>query len=394
MRTSPQIGHSHLEQMNLIYEFICHFDVDRLLYAINGKRLDEDEIVRLTNEINDYHAKLKRQKEYLFKFCRRFPMVFASDDNRQVDSSVKVSWRMRSGTACAKKIFKRFCKVSQKQLPQWVPDHQAHEVSLISSPNYSLQLFGLSSYPLCVKELFAEMYGFYVDLTECLEEGLRTIKEVEATKKNAPKCLSILLEACEKSKKNQRVLIEAIMTDPDMKSAVIKNKAISGDAENPVLKEFKDAETNKEPFAQKYYKNCSPKDVDKITIYQFTKGEEDTNLAFAKVVFGDDEAKISRVNQIIEHFDELLPNPCKRNKIPALTLYFFYDWCQPNAGYESFLKYFNRNYKEHGGRWETIGKTAITGGRTKHTKCKDGSTQKHKEALLSQIAAMLNAQKS
>jgi hypothetical protein len=375
--------------MNLIYEFISNFDVDNLLYAINGKKLDEDEIVCLTNDISEYHIKLKRQKQNLFKFCKNFPKEFASEDNRLVDSSVKVSWRMRSGSAGVKKIFKRFCKVSRKKLPEGVPDHQAHEVSLISTQNYMLQLFGLSSYPQCVKDLFQIMYGFYVDMSECLEEGLRTIKVVNAIKGDAKKCLDILKEACEKSKKNQRVLIEAIMTDPDMKKAVMNNKTFSGDEKNPVLNDFKKNISSMDYFAQKYYKNCSPKDVDKITIYEVTTAEEDPYRNFARIVFGNDDKRNSKINYAIEHFDKLLPEKCKRNKIPALNLFFFYQWCKPIVGIETFLKYFDKYYKDHGGHWDTISKSALTGACTKHTQCKDGSTQKLKDKILPQIELMI-----
>lgn len=389
MRTTNHIGNSHLEQMNLIYEFICQFDVNNLLYAINGKHLDEDEIVSLTNDISEFHVKLMRQKQYLFKFCKTFPKEFASEDNKLVDSSVKISWRMRSGSAGVKKIFKRFCKASRKQLPEGVPAHQAHEVSLINVKNYNLDLYGLSSYPQCVKDLFKVMFEFYVDLSECLEEGLRTVKEVKVTKGDARKCLEIMIKSCEKSKKNQRLLIEAIMTDPDMKKAVLNNKTLSDDEENPVLKEFKHNQSGKEQFAQKYYKNCSPKDVDRITIYEVTNINEDPNLGFAKIVWGDDEDRIRKINYVIEHFDELLPEKCKRNKIPALILFFFYEWSSPIVGVESFLKYFNKYYTEHEGRWGTIGKSAITGASTKHTMCRDGSTQETKDKMLAQIHSML-----
>lgn len=389
MRTSTHIGNSHLEQMNLIYEFICQFDVNNLLYAINGKHLDEDEIVSLTNDISEYHVKLKRQKQYLFKFCKTFPKEFASEDNNLVDSSVKISWRMRSGSACAKRIFKRFCKASRKQLPEGMTEHQAHEVSLISAKNYSLDLYGLSSYPQCVKDLFMVMFEFYVDLNECLEEGLRTVKEVKVTKGDARKCLEIMTKSCEKSKKNQRLLIEAIMTDPNMKKAVLSNKTLSGDDENPVLKEFKNNLSGKEQFAQKYYKNCSPKDVDRITIYEVTTVDEDPNLSFAKIVWGNNESRINMIDYVIEHFDELLPEKCKRSKIPAMNLFFFYKWSSPIVGVESFLKYFNKYYKEHNGHWDTIGKSAIMGASTKHTLCKDGSTQKLRDKMLAQIKTML-----
>ena len=389
MRTSPKIGNSHLEQMNLIYEFICRFDVNNLLYAINGKQLDEEQIVSLTNDIREYHVKLSRQKQYLFKFCKKFPDEFASEDNQEVDSSVKVSRRMKSGSACVKEIFMKFCKVSHAQLPAGVTEMQAIDRSLICSRNYMLELFGLSTYPQCVKDLFCVMFEFYVDMNECLEEGLRCVKEVNARKGDAKKCLEILIKSCEKSRKHQQLLIEAIMTDPEMRKAVMNNKMLSGDGENPVLTAYKKNPGSKEQFAQKYYKNCSPKDVDKITVYEVTNADDDPNMAFAKVVFGDDEEKISQINYLIEHFDELLPEKCKRNKIHALNLFFFYKWCKPIVGYESFLKYFDKYYKEHGGRWGTIGKSALGGACTKHTQYSDGSTDTIKQNMLSKIYSML-----
>ena len=390
MRISPKIGNSHLEQMNLIYEFICQFDVNNLLYAINGKQLDEDEIVSLTNDIREYNAKLRHQSHYLFKFCKKFPKEFASEDNHHVDSSVKVSWRMRSGAAGIKKIFKKFCRVSRAKLPIGVPDPQAVNRSLISTKNYMLELFGLSSYPDCVKELFKEMFDFYTNMNECLEEGLRCIKEINNIRGDAKKCLDILIMSCEKSKKHQQTLLDAIMTDPDMKKAVLNNKKLTGEDENPVLKAYKNTTSNKEQFAQRYYKNCSPSDVDKITVYDVTNADEDPYMAFAKVVFGNNPNKIYRINYVIEHFDELLPDKCKRGKIPALNLFFFYEWSKPIVGIDSFLKYFDQYYTEHGGRWSTIAKSAISGAQTKHSMCKDGSTQEVKDNTLSKIRRMID----
>ena len=390
MRISPKIGNSHLEQMNLIYEFICHFDVNNLLYAINGKQLDEDEIVSLTNDIREYNAKLRHQSHYLFKFCKRFPKEFASEDNNHVDSSVKVSWRMRSGPAGVKKIFKRFCRVSRIKLPIGVPEPQAVDRSLISTKNYVLELFGLSSYPDCVKELFREMFDFYTNMNECLEEGLRCINEVNNIRGDAKRCLDILFMSCEKSKKHQQTLLEAIMTDPDMKRAVLSNKKLTGEDENPVLKAYKNTTYSKEQFAQKYYKNCSPSDVDKITVYDVTNADEDPYIAFAKVVFGNNLDKIHRINYAIEHFDEMLPDKCKRGKIPALNLFFFYEWSKPIVGIDSFLKYFNQYYTEHGGRWTIVAKSAISGAQAKHSKCKDGTTQKVKDDMLSKIRVLID----
>ena len=48
MRPTKKIANSHEEEMNLILEFILNFDVQRLLYAINGKELREEDIISQT----------------------------------------------------------------------------------------------------------------------------------------------------------------------------------------------------------------------------------------------------------------------------------------------------------------------------------------------------------
>ena len=54
MRPTNKIGDSHEEEMNLILEFILNFDVNRLLYAINGKQLRTEDIVEMTMDIQEY----------------------------------------------------------------------------------------------------------------------------------------------------------------------------------------------------------------------------------------------------------------------------------------------------------------------------------------------------
>ncbi|MBR2234670.1 MAG: hypothetical protein IJ892_06400 [Prevotella sp.] len=388
MQISSQIGHSHLEQMSLIHEFVCHFDVDLLLYAINGKHLDEDAIVSLTADINEYNAKLLREKQYLFKRCRTFNKEFAHEDNYLVDTSAKISRNIRSGCAGARKVIKHFCKVSRKQLPPGKPAPQAYERSMICTNNYVVDMWGLSSYPPCVLELFTAMLKFYENLNECIEEALRTIKEEKATKGNHAKCLEILINDCERSRKAQAHLIEAMQDDPETRKAIEQNKILLGDEENPVLRDYKKSATNKEQFAGRYFHNCSPKDIGKITIYNVVaEASGDPMMAVAITTFGNDAEFIQRINYVIEHFDELLPPKCKNGKIPALYLYFFYDWCG-GVGYQSFLNYFNKYYKEHHGRWDTIGRSALCGACAKDTTNKEIAVKK--KEFLAKIDALLS----
>ena len=107
MRPTNKIGNSHEEEMGLILEFILDFDVNRLLYAINGKQMREEDIISITIDIQEYYAKLSRQKVYLFRFGQTFNKRFTTEDNKCFDTSLKASRRMRSGfTGIKKAIFK------------------------------------------------------------------------------------------------------------------------------------------------------------------------------------------------------------------------------------------------------------------------------------------------
>ena len=114
MRPSPHIGHSFMEQMNLILEFVCRFNVNHLLFAINGKRYNEQEITSLMLDIREHGVRLRKQKEYLFTFGMTWNKKYTHEDNKFFDTSTKISWKIRSGTAGVKKVFKKFCKVVRK----------------------------------------------------------------------------------------------------------------------------------------------------------------------------------------------------------------------------------------------------------------------------------------
>jgi hypothetical protein len=126
-------------------------------------------------------------------------------------------------------------------------------------------------------------------------------------------------------------------------------------------------EQREKTFAQDWFHRASPQDVDRITLVKaFSEADEDPNMMVAMTLFGKDKQHILRINYAIDHFDELLPEKCKRGVIPALHLFFFMEWCSPLVGVESWLTYFNKRYKESGGKWKVIGVSALNGAKSKY----------------------------
>ncbi len=362
MTTSDQIGSSHVEVMNRIVEFVTSFDVDKLLYAISTKRIDEETVRSITLDIRGQDLMLERQKEFLFSFGRTFNKKFTTDDNKCFDTSARLTFKMRSGIKGIKTTVRRFCMRSRRRLPEGQTTVQAIDRSLIATETYMRDLFGLESFPPCVKELFEAMVHFYNNMYECLDESLRVLAEEKDTRQNKRKCLELLEEACDKCKKNQSIFVEALEKNPTLKEVLLDTESLMPNESNPVLKEYRDSKDNEGVFASIYFHNCTLTDVDKITFYKIIReAEGDADLIACMTVFNCDREKALSINYAIKNFDSLLPEKCRRNKIPALLLFVFMRWCSNVVGYATFLNYFNKRYKDAGGLHDTIGKTSLSG---------------------------------
>ena len=209
MEVSNQIGHSHIEAMRKILEFIDGFNVQRLLYAIDTRRFDEETIESITHDIREQNLKLERQKKSLFKYTKSWNKEFCHPDNKLIEHSAGLIYRMRSGVSGVKKTLKKFCKPSRRRLPPGAAKPQAIDRSLISPQTaYMATLFGLSHYPPCVSELFVEMIKFYGTMNECLVEAERSLDEEKATKSDWRKCLELLKKACDKCRQHQKIFVQ------------------------------------------------------------------------------------------------------------------------------------------------------------------------------------------
>jgi hypothetical protein len=198
----------------------------------------------------------------------------------------------------------------------------------------------------------------------------------------------MLTDAKEKSRKAQIHIIEEMESNPELKEAILKSKGLSEET-NPVLKAYREAE-DKEAFAAEYYHNCTPRDINVMSLSDAAlEANDDPEMLYALTLFDGDKQHVLHVNYAIEHFDDLLPDKCKRNKIPAMHLYFFMKWCKPSVGTQSFLKYFDKRYKKHDGKWGTIGYSAISGANTKETKNKKES-EKIKKDMMERLDEMLS----
>lgn len=364
MQITDEIGTSHIDALKKILGFIRSFNVHKLLYAINGRVANEETIRQIKYTIREQHDKLLRQKDYLFRYTGECNDKYALANNKLVDNSHRILYKIRSGVRGIKKTTRSFCKTSRRRWPEGKPAPQAIDRSQLSGMAYMQDLFGLESYPECVKELFTEMLAFYQTMKECLEEGFRTLQEEKVRRKDQVWCLEALQKECERHNKQLEVIKEIINADPQTREALLQNAVLQPNA-SPMMSAWEASqndETRLKSFASAYYHNCTPDDIRKITIRKFAReADGDPELLECMSVFKCDREKALCINQVIDQFDGFLPEKCKRGQIPSSHLYVFMRWCSATIGYDKFLQYFNKRYLAAGGKWKPIvSKTALS----------------------------------
>lgn len=366
MKISSQIGHSHVEAMNLILRFIVSFNVHRLLYAISEKRLDEDAIRSITLDVEEKIISLKRQTLYLERFSMNYNNEWPADDNQCLDTSARLTLRMRSGIKGIKDQVMSFYKKSRRRLPEGQEAPQAIDHSLISpKETYISDLFGLETYPECVHELFLAMISFHDQMHVCLNISLGALSEEKETRQDVRRCLELMAEAREKSRKNLIAILEAIDSNPALKKVIMQSESLQPTDANPVLKAWVESRGDNDTesrFAAEYFHNCTQKDVDNLELFMVvSEAGGDRNLVECMTIFNCGAERARNINSAICRFDSFLPEKCKGNKVPATYLYVFMKWCGDGVGYETFLNYFFKHYKAAGGTRDRIEKSSLSG---------------------------------
>lgn len=366
MTISDKIGSSSMEMMVRVSGFIFSFNVHRLLYAISEKHLNEDDVKSITLDIREQDVNVEREMLRLEKYRRTYNKEWPTEDNKRFNTSARFAFRMRSGIKGIKTQVRSFCKKSRRRWPNGKGEPQAIDHSLISDKEaYMRDLFGLDSYPPCVQQLFLAMISFNENVYKMLNISLEALSEEKETRKDVQRCMELMQEARERSRGNLISILEAIDSNPEIKDVILKTQTLQPTNDNPLLKEWVESRGDEEKealFAQKYFHNCTQKDVDKMELIKIVyEADGKQDMIECMTIFNCDNTKARRINMIIANFDKLLPEKCKGNKIPAIHLHVFMRWCSDSVGYETFLNYFGKHYRARGGKKELVSKGALSG---------------------------------
>jgi hypothetical protein len=334
--------HSIVEQSEEGLTLICkkaeEFERDSILPAIQDKRFNEYDIEQLIIDVEEYHAKLKREILSVNNFARTFNSQYATDNNLCFETAERLFRKIRSTLCGTKKIYRKFCLRVNRKTPK---DASIFSHSAIACGNYSFDLYGEDSYPECVKKLCDEMEAFFEDLIMIIRFCQRVIREEEMIRNNPRELKQIYIDDCNHTRRQQEMYIRMLREDKNCEPT--KDPMDFNGSENLSFQNFL-----KSAF-HKYNRNQF---VLHVVSDELKKGRMHGLDREESMLWADNHDIVPKVRIVLEHFDELDPQgSMDRNrgvrKINSKVMVRLMKWCGlENSGHEkNFIEgYFVEHY--------------------------------------------------
>ena len=331
----------------MVLEKAQKFNSDNILTAIIECRKTPQEVLLILEEMKEYHARLNIEYRKLTPFFNKYNEQYATDDKERVDLAYKLFYKIRSSISQTKRIYKQFCKTDRKNY--FAPNGtvyrpSAFDKSFLSAGAIRRDLFGVETFPECVRRLCEEMESFFIDLIKAICLCRNMLNEERDTKSNYKRCLQLYerggSEVCESAR--------AILNATSGNSPVIPN--------DPLQEERRKGKTLQEFITQGYHAYGTSSFRIHAISRHLEKGRSN-GLTKAEVAIWGIERKewVEQTRWLISNFDRL--NPCgQKDKLNALYVYFFMQnrKTNPNVSEQAFLAYFNEQYTKSGGRYKTV----------------------------------------
>ena len=316
---------------------------DKLLYAIEMRNWKLVQINTLIEYITKARQRMERELMRLKNYKYEFNSSFATDHNDYYNTVANILNHMRSHTSAYKEILKRTCATkhpNKKTCQRFnIKQKSIHKESVLSHGAYEKNLFDINdpSVPEEVRTLFHELQAFFNNEKECFEICKEIITQ-ESTIKSDPKMSNLLLN---KYRDDARKRLKSALHFINIEAIELLQEI------NPAYKLYMNS-SSEERFAQEEFHKHNIEEMDHFCIIEMASAKQKFNLAPDEIKnWGTDATFISKVRNVVAHFDELLPADFS-HKDMGKYMYFFCKWALPNnikQAHAYFLKHYHGKHK-------------------------------------------------
>lgn len=361
MQYTTIVEHSD-DGLNLIYNKAVAFDRESVLEGILVRKYDVYDIEQMIADVQEFHAKLKREINSVVKFAGTFNKQFATDNNKCFEIAERLFRKIRSSVSGTKKIYRKFCKTMRKKYPGIDGNIKASVFthSVLASGSFNRDLFGEEAYPKVVKTLCNELESFFSDLAQIIMI-CKEVSDEEQRILNNPNNLTDLYQSDCNLTRGMHQGVVSMMKDNNVMPSL-----------DPMTKHKKNHSL--QVFLRETFHKFNRKEFTMHIVNEELENGRKNGLDDDEALYWADHHEIvPQIRLVIKHFDELEPKGRKDNKsgkykISGVIMARLIKWCYlEGSKFEApFVNgYFKKHYK---GNYEPIKANTVNNAKCKFTK--------------------------
>ena len=332
-----------------IIEAAQQFEEDRFLEGIHQKCYTEMDIQAAIDRVREYQSKLNTEARALVYFSQRFLQQYATDNNECFETAQLLFKRIRSTLKASRAVFQKTCPVRRRRQPVALERPSIYVRSVLASGECNRDLFGLMSFDESVQTLYDEMQAFFTTVITTLGLCQYMIKTERAIREDSDRCEQIYKE-CER---------KALTSIKELTKVLSTVKILP---ENELTERKAKARSMKDFYRENYHLWNKEEFKMSVAIEVLRKGRNDGLTDEETKLWPNNHQQALRVREVIGRIDTMEDIEGNTNKLKSSFLVELIKW----AGLESpdkekaFYAYFCKQYKAQGGRYQTLGWSAVS----------------------------------
>ncbi len=350
------------DSLKMLIDEATAFDQEHVLNGLEARHYNVDEIEMLEAHVREHRGMLEKEIASLKKFAVDFNRQYATNNNQCFDTARQLFYRIRSGVAETKKLYKRFCSIRRGRGPLREGVEQRPSVfrhSMLATSLQSPRIFGLEGYDESVGRLCQEMEQFFTRLL-CGLMLCRDVLQREAIiRHDFTLAKDIYDTCCQKEVSHSRGMMAILaQVKPDNDDLTLR-KIRARSIQDFVCQGFHTVD-----------RDCFQRHA---LIQVINEGQRNGLTEMESLLWNNNQPFVMKVRAAMAHFDALSPKGYKdgstgRHKLSAKYVAMFMQWCNiTGSGKEKqFVEdYFNKEYR---GKYQCISSTSVNTAKTKYTK--------------------------
>ena len=327
---------------------------DRFFEGIRSKHRTLYEIEQTLELIQMYQHRVNVEGKALVRFSESFIRHYATDNNQCFNTAEALFKKIQSTIKNLKEVFKKTTPRDYRQLPPGKDAPSVFEMSPLGGGDYTLDAFGLESFPQPVQDLYHAIDTLFTTSATQLALCHLMMEEEEKTRNDIERLRQIYNESCNELLDTVRAAAAFFSTAQEMPANEMEE-----------LRKKKGVK-NIDEFLKEGYHRYDNKVFTQYLIIKNIREARAEGLTETETLFWrKNHQKAIQVRHVIAHFDKIVDVEGQKGSLRSSVLVEFLKWCglaSESFEKQMYEKYFVPSYSAKG-KYKPLGWNTISGKR-------------------------------